>query len=72
MTKLRRLLWEKRMSQVKLAREAEMSSTNLSDALCGRMTFHPAWRRKVSAVLGVEESILFDEKGKLLADLESS
>ena len=72
MTKLRRLLWEKRMSQVKLARDAEMGQTNLSDALCGRMTFHPAWRRKVSAVLGVEESILFDEKGKLLADLESS
>jgi len=63
MTKLSRLLFERRISQSKLSRLSDIGANNLNACFRGHTRFHPRYRKNISSVLGVSETDLFDDRG---------
>jgi hypothetical protein len=63
MTRLSRVLYERRISQSKLSRLADIGANNLNACFRKHTRFHPGYRKRIAMVLGVEESSLFDERG---------
>jgi transcriptional regulator with XRE-family HTH domain len=62
MTSLKTILIQKNMSQNKLSHLANVP-TNMINLICnGRLVPCPAWRKRISETLGVDESILFPEE----------
>jgi len=68
MTKLIMLMRVKGISQSRLSRMANIGQTNLNGAFNSRAIFYPAWRKRISDALGVEESTLFAEDGSQLEE----
>jgi hypothetical protein len=53
------ILASRNMNKSKLSFATGITANVLYQAISGRMTIYPKWRKKISEVLGTEESELF-------------
>jgi lambda repressor-like predicted transcriptional regulator len=58
---LENILRKRGISKNQLAMEARISPADFYQAINGKKPFFPAWRQRVSEVLGIPESELFPE-----------
>jgi transcriptional regulator with XRE-family HTH domain len=58
---LAEILYQRRISQAKLARMADMNLTDLNAMLHGRRPTFPGWRRRIAQALNMPESEVFPE-----------
>jgi len=61
---LKDLMVSRHLSQLKLAYACKISPSALNMALNGKMTFFPAWRKRISEFLEVSEDKIFPEFSK--------
>ena len=54
-------LEQKGMTRNKLALQAQINPADLYSAMSGKREFYPQWRKRVAAVLEVQENELFPE-----------
>lgn len=59
MQKLIQILYERRLSQAKLARLAEINQADLNAMIHGRRPAFPAWRKRIADVLDLPEEDIF-------------
>jgi len=60
--RLKREMRKQGMSQAALSRAAGINNSNLNQAIKNRQSLFPAWRVRISEVLGVPEEELFESK----------
>lgn len=58
-TSIKEILYEKRLSQSWLARECRIPQSNMNLIANQKLIPCPAWRKRISEVLDVPESVLF-------------
>jgi hypothetical protein len=58
---LAKILYQKQISQAKLARMADMNLSDLNAMLHGRRPAFPGWRRRIAKAIGLPESVVFPE-----------
>jgi len=59
--KLTDIIEEKSLTRNSLALKAEIAPGDLYCALSGKRPFYPAWRKRISRVLGMNEAEVFPE-----------
>lgn len=63
--KLTNVLKEKGMTKFKLSKLANIAEQDIYSAFKGRKPFYPNWRKRISEVLEVPETELFDDSDPL-------
>lgn len=63
--KLTNVLKERGMTKFKLSKLANIAEQDIYSAFNGRKPFYPNWRKRISEVLEVSETELFDDSGPL-------
>ena len=58
---LKEILRERGMSMNELSFCSRIASSDLNQAINGKRTFFPAWRKRVAAALNLEEKEIFPE-----------
>lgn len=58
---LKEAMKQKGLSGNKLAFKTFIAPSDLSQAINGKKPFFPSWRKRISEVLGIPESVLFPE-----------
>ena len=61
---LKEVIKERGISQRQLSIRAGISNQDVNQAINGKRPFFPAWRKRISEVLGMPESELFPEYQK--------
>jgi len=64
MKNLVKILEKKKISKLKLAMGSGVTPSDLYSAMAGKKPFYPAWKKKISEYLKIDEKELFGEKKK--------
>ena len=59
--KLKSIMRQSKLSQYRLAHMANVPSTGLNQAINGKLTFFPGWRKRVAIALNMPEDEVFPE-----------
>lgn len=60
---LLKVLEERKLSKLQLALNAKIIPSDLYLVLNGKQPFYPAWKKRISDYLQIDEKKLFDEGG---------
>ena len=63
MEKLLSALKEREISKLQLALAVGISPSTLYSAINGKVPFYPKYKRTISKYLGIDEAVLFSERG---------
>ena len=55
-----KILKEREITKLQLALKCEITPSDLYSAINGNKPFYPAWRRKISRYLEIDENEIFD------------
>jgi len=59
--RLKAVIKEKRISVLQLSLRAGISPSSVYTAMQGKTPFYPSWRKRIAAVLEVDEADIFDD-----------
>jgi len=59
---LMEVLEKRKISRLQLALQAKVTPTDLYLAIAGKKPFYPAWKRRISEYLQINESELFGQQ----------